>query len=124
MNYDKQLQALVDVLNEESKTVPYRLNRARKYDYIEKKIFGKWQKTAAVVKDLDSKVSRGYIRTRIGDIVELQGNTPKRGSKFVKGTIFTTGERLGDAFHNGSLVSFAPDWFRSEYKSRTPNSKR
>ncbi len=124
MNYEDQLQTLVDNLNEESDAYDFRINRGRKYDYIEKETTYGWQKTAAVVKDLDSKVSRGYIRTRVGDIVELQGSSPKRSSKFVKGTIFTTEDQITDAFHMGRLVNFAPEWFRNSYKSRTPNSKR
>lgn len=124
MNYESQLQNLVDALNEESDTYEFRVNEARKYDYIEKQVLGNWQRVAAVVKTLDCKVCNGYINTRVGDIVDLQGNTPKRGS--AKGTIFTEDDNLTDAFSLGKLVKdFAvPSWFRSEYEDRTPNSER
>lgn len=125
MNYENQLQNLVDALNEASDAYDFRVNKARKYDYIEKQVLGNWQKVAAVVKTLDCKVCNGYIRTRVGDVVGLQsGGTPKRGS--VKGTIFTEDDKLTDAFSLGSLVKdFAiPSWFRSEYEERTPNSRR
>lgn len=123
MKYEKQLQALVDALNEEDDNREYRIKEARKYDYIEKYTHYGWQRAAAVVKTLDSKVCNGYIKTRVGDIVKVDG-TPKRGSKFVKGTIFTDEDRITDAFHAGRLVNFTPKWFRNLYNSRTPNSKR
>jgi hypothetical protein len=123
MNYESQLQNLIGSLENDSGPIDdWRISKGRKYDYIEKKLFGNWQRVAAVVKSEDSKVCNGFIRTRKGDIVELQGNTPKRGSKFVKGTVFT--EDPSEFFNNSKLRSFAPSWFNSEYKERTPNSRR
>ena len=118
MNYESQLQNLIGSLENDSGPIDdWRINKGRKYDYIEKKLFGNWQRVAAVVKSEDSKVCNGYIRTRKGDIIELQG-----GSKFVKGTVFA--EDPSEFFHNSKLRSFAPKRFNSEYKERTPNSRR